>query len=692
MSTQTFSSTSLTTGDHIGPYQLITQLGEGGFARVWQAQQTEPLVRQVALKVLKPGMGSTEILRRFQLEQEALAQMNHPGIARVLDAGHTESGQPYFAMELVQDGKPITTYCEINELKLTQRLELFLQLCSAIHHAHQQGLIHRDLKPSNVLVSPAKEGAQVKVIDFGIAKALIPAAPQDIDLTQAGALGTQGYMSPEQALNGEDVDTRSDVYALGALLKTLLGDDPPQDLVWITCRCLEHERSLRYASAAALAEDIQCYLDHRPITARAPSTTYRVSMLVQRHRTLTVAAVLALISLGTGIVVALDQAKLARLKQRQSEAMTRVLLDSWKNTTATESKDTSLPVMLRQVMTKIAADDFGGGLETRCRTLLKISEAANIQGDYALGYESALAAQKWIETSPNLDIGITIDCLTNIGNNLSYSGKPNQAIPYLRQAWEHCLKKEGPVSTYSLTRQRMLGAALAKAAGPEAISLIQDTLEKGRTLGLPVTHTDMIQSSSDLATAKVAMGLNQEALELLDETITNARQAGEPLRDLVVRLLLRRGILLIKMLRYDDAITSYQEAETEARRATPPDTGILFMLQYNIGLAHMRAERPAQTVTILEPLFEEQVRYFGILHQKTRSTALTLARARVALEQWTQLEQLLDRVLKSIPQGKVYSTHDEHIEALAQHYEKTGKADQAIAWRSRISKKPVSGK
>jgi serine/threonine protein kinase len=210
-------------GTPVGPYKLLQQIGEGGMGTVWMAEQTEPVQRKVALKVLKPGMDSRQVLARFEAERQALALMDHPNIARVLDAGATAAGRPYFVMELVK-GVPITRYCDERRLTPRQRLELFVPVCQAVQHAHQKGIIHRDLKPSNVLVALYDGRPVPKVIDFGVAKATGPKLTERTLFTEFGqVVGTLEYMSPEQAeLNQLDIDTRSDVYSLGVLLYELL--------------------------------------------------------------------------------------------------------------------------------------------------------------------------------------------------------------------------------------------------------------------------------------------------------------------------------------------------------------------------------------------------------------------------------------------------------------------------------------
>ncbi|MCX6853313.1 MAG: WD40 repeat domain-containing serine/threonine protein kinase, partial [Verrucomicrobia bacterium] len=350
-------------GDMIGRYKLVEPLGEGGFGTVWQAEQSEPIRREVALKVIKAGMDSREIIVRFEAERQALALMDHPNIAGVLDAGTTDAGRPYFAMELVK-GVPITEYCDTHQLTIRQRLELFIPVCRAVQHAHQKAILHRDLKPSNILVTEVDGKAVPKVIDFGIAKALgtSPEAALQVSMlqTQAGVvIGTPQYMSPEQAGATSDLDTRSDIYTLGVILFELLTGDTPLsrdslrkaaldevlrlvreaepkrpssrvipitaavlqsstdrrtepgrlsrtlrgDLDWITLKALEKERERRYDSAVALADDLERHLNNEPVEAGPPSSLYRFRKLVQRNKLAVgaAAAILTMLILGIGI-------------------------------------------------------------------------------------------------------------------------------------------------------------------------------------------------------------------------------------------------------------------------------------------------------------------------------------------------------------------------------------------------------
>lgn len=300
-------------------YRLLDKLGEGGFGLVYRAEQVKPLHRLVAVKILKAGVTSQDILGRFAIERQTLAIMEHPNIAKVLDAGETDIGAPYFAMELVK-GRSITTYCKQNDYTIRQRLALFIPVCHAVHHAHQKGIIHRDLKPGNILVADEDGKAVPKVIDFGIAKVLEGEGSGHTLATGIDQLvGTPGYISPEQIEHGSaHMDTRSDVYALGAilfelvtgkplvtpsdiaqkpihvLLREIAERDAPKpstiepavkgDLDWIVLKALERDPARRYGSADDLADDVTRYLKYEPIVARPPSTTYLVSRFIRRHR------------------------------------------------------------------------------------------------------------------------------------------------------------------------------------------------------------------------------------------------------------------------------------------------------------------------------------------------------------------------------------------------------------------------
>ncbi|MDX1929092.1 MAG: serine/threonine-protein kinase [Pirellulaceae bacterium] len=336
----------LSIGERVGNYQLLKQIGEGGMGYVYMAEQFEPVRRNVALKLIKPGVDTREVIARFEAERQALSIMDHPNIAKVLDAGTTETGHPFFVMELV-NGLPITDYCDIHQLQTTQRLELFNSVCGAIQHAHQKGIIHRDIKPSNVLVAEYDGRPVAKVIDFGVAKAINQRlTPMTVHTSFGQILGTFEYMSPEQTrVNQMDVDTRSDIYSLGVLLYELLTgttpfdkerlrsatweemlkiireEDPPvpstrrstknkqrlqtllssthkeqvrenaklsrtlrSELDWIVMKAMEKDRERRYQSPNSLARDIERFMQGDAVTACPPSRRYRFRKFAKRNK------------------------------------------------------------------------------------------------------------------------------------------------------------------------------------------------------------------------------------------------------------------------------------------------------------------------------------------------------------------------------------------------------------------------
>ncbi|MCH8806540.1 MAG: serine/threonine protein kinase [Planctomycetes bacterium] len=371
-------------GEHVGPYKLLQRIGTGGFGDVYMADQEEPIRRRVALKIIKLGMDTGQVIARFEAERQALTMMDHPNIAKVLDAGATDAGRPYFVMELVK-GEPITAYCDREKLSIADRLELFTQLCHAVQHAHSKGVIHRDIKPSNVLVSMVDGRHLAKVIDFGIAKATNHRLTEKTLFTEFNQMiGTPEYMSPEQAGGSPDIDTRTDIYSLGVLLYELLAGAPPFDpeqfrsaayaevqriireveppkpstrlsrstdtlpsiaatrstepkklglllrgeLDWIVMKCLEKDRGRRYETANGLAEDIQRHLAGESVIAAPPSAGYRIRKFIRHHRVGVTAATIVIVvlllgsaSTSWGIVWALAERDKTRIAETRAQAL-----------------------------------------------------------------------------------------------------------------------------------------------------------------------------------------------------------------------------------------------------------------------------------------------------------------------------------------------------------------------------------
>jgi serine/threonine protein kinase len=450
-------------GSHIGPYKLLEQIGEGSMGTVWMAQQEEPLRRLVALKLIKAGMDSAQVVARFEAERQALALMDHAHITRVFDAGTTAGGRPYFVMELVK-GTPITRYCDDQGMTIRERLLLFADACSAVQHAHRKGIIHRDLKPSNVLVAPGDGRRLVKVIDFGVAKAMGQRLTEQTLFTGFGAVvGTLEYMSPEQAeLNNQDIDTRSDIYGLGVLLYELLTgttpleherlkrlsfpdalravreEEPPRpstrlgasrealagiaarrqteparlmrlvrgELDWIVMRCLEKDRNRRYESTSALAQDIERHLHDEAVEACPPSVGYRLRKFLNKHWAgvfLTAGVMGVLLA---GMAVSTWQAVRATIAEKEAIA-------------ARDAKETALAEAVASEKKAVAA----AAAERRAKQeALNSAKAARIAA-------RSLRAMQMGTTNPQID-----DSLLEVGRELWIGGLLPEAREALRDA------------------------------------------------------------------------------------------------------------------------------------------------------------------------------------------------------------------------------------------------------------------
>jgi T5SS/PEP-CTERM-associated repeat protein len=434
-------------GTVIGPYKLLDQIGEGGFGVVFMAEQERPMKRRVALKVIKPGMDTRQVIARFEAERQALAMMDHPNIAKVHDAGATENSRPYFVMELVQ-GVPITEYCDRCNLTTRERLELFVTVCQAIQHAHQKGVIHRDIKPTNVLVAMQDGRPAPKIIDFGVAKAIGQRLTEHT-LTTAFAqmVGSPLYMSPEQAeLSPLGVDTRSDVYSLGVLLYELLcgttpfdkdrlhrasydemrhiirEEEPPRpstristlaadlattvaqnrrtdaphlsqqvrgELDWIVMKCLDKDRNRRYETANALAQDIERYLADEPVQACPPSTVYRLRKFARRNRMPVLAASFVLLALVIGVIG--TTWGMLRATRAQTAAVNEANQKDAALEAAQQSERNARGQLFLALWNQARAGRFSRRLGQRVESLAALAKAAKIRPDERLRDEAIAA-------------------------------------------------------------------------------------------------------------------------------------------------------------------------------------------------------------------------------------------------------------------------------------------------------------
>jgi serine/threonine protein kinase/WD40 repeat protein len=461
-------------GTVIGPYKLKEQIGEGGMGLVFVAEQQQPLRRKVALKVIKPGMDTRDVIARFEAERQALALMDHPNIAHVLDAGATPSGQPYFVMELVR-GVPITQFCDENRLNPGERLELFTSVCQAVQHAHQKGIIHRDLKPSNVMVTLHDGTPVVKVIDFGVAKAVGQQLTDKTIYTRfTQMLGTPMYMSPEQAqMSGLDIDTRSDIYALGVLLyelltgttpfdrerlrtasfdelrrivreeepprpsrriSTLLGEtlttvsarrqtDPKRlsqvfkgELDWIVMKALEKDRNRRYETASAFAADVQRYLQDEPVQACPPSAGYRLRKFVRRYRGPVLAALLLVLILVSGIIG--TTLGLVRATNAEAEAVNEAGQKETALSAARKSERDATDRLFVALLNQARSGRFSRQMGQRLESLAALEKAAHIRPDERLRDEAIAAL-----ALPDVRLGPSLHATPGGTRALAFDGR-----------------------------------------------------------------------------------------------------------------------------------------------------------------------------------------------------------------------------------------------------------------------------
>jgi serine/threonine protein kinase/tetratricopeptide (TPR) repeat protein len=553
-------------GTQIGPYRLLESVGEGGMGTVFRAEQTEPIQRRVAVKVIKPGLDSGLILARFEAERQALALMDHPNIARVLDAGTTQTNRPYFVMELI-DGVPITRFCDEHRLTLRERLELFIPVCQAVQHAHQKGIIHRDLKPSNVLVGTYDGKAVPKVIDFGIAKAIeVKLTDRTLSTAPNSVIGTPEYMSPEQAEPDQlDIDTRSDIYSLGVLLYELLTgstplgparrsgaglldllrrlreEEPPRpstrvdttaelpavaanrgveprklsglvrgDLDWIVMKCLEKDRTRRYATANALARDVERYLNVEPVEACPPSRGYRLRKFARKNRNLLAAAgafVLLLTAgaaVSTWLAVRATAAEKDALAARDGEAEQRQHAEARRKQAEQSAAESAAVLKFFRDRVLAAArpkgQDGGLGKDATIRAALDQAEPE---------IAKTFADQPLVEASIRHAMA------------LSYSqlGELKLAIPQQERALALYRAHRGPEHRDTVGAINNLAVMFAQRGQPEeAGELFAEALElKKKILG--PEDPDTLMTQTNLATTFWARGDLAEARKRFEEVL-----------------------------------------------------------------------------------------------------------------------------------------------------------------------------
>jgi serine/threonine protein kinase len=663
------AATAEKAGDRIGRYKLLQQIGEGGCGLVYMAEQEEPVRRRVALKVIKLGMDTKTVIARFEAERQALAMMDHPNIAKVLDAGATDTGRPYFVMELVR-GIKITDYCDEHNLSTKDRLELFIQVCHAVQHAHHKGVIHRDLKPSNILVA-SNDGVPVpKVIDFGISKATQGRlTDQTLFTAFEQFIGTPAYMSPEQAeLTMQDVDTRTDIYSLGVLLYELLTGTTPfdaqqllasgldamrrtireqepvrpstkfstmlereqtsaakhrhteavklihllrGDLDWIVMKCLEKDRARRYETANGLAKDLQRYLTDEPVVARPPSKLYRLQKLVRRNK-LFFAAVGAV---AVTLILGLAGSTWEYLKER----------DARQNAVTEAAKANAVSGFLQDLIGS-GDPDFQNGSNYTVRQLLD---------DYSVSLTNQLAGQPEVEATLRQVMGWTyyrLGLLSKSETNLQ------RAVALRRIA-------HVPPTTNSLLAQHFLARLLlTQRKWEEAAKLILETWQARAQL-LGPTNEYTIASKSIYAGALMEGGRLQEAEKLQREVLLdNEKVLGPDAFDTICSL---GSLGQTLTLRGDNAQAErcFTEALRRFKQTGHEDLQDALTCLKELAMTRLLQGYPADAVKLLTNALPRATQALSSDHYITLQIQRVLARAYAEVGQLNDAESLCKQAL-----------------------------------------------
>lgn len=687
----------------VGRYHLIQKIGEGGMGEVWLAEQREPVRRRVALKLVKAGMDSREVTARFESERQALALMNHSAISRVLDAGATSQGAPYFVMEYVA-GVPITEYCDTHRLTTRERLELFIPVCEGVQHAHHKAIIHRDLKPSNILVQEVDGRAVPKIIDFGVAKALTGDLGNGGMLTRVGTLiGTPEYMSPEQAASsGEDIDTRSDVYSLGIVFYELLAGSPPLyfkgtalhefvrrlrdeeppkpstrlqqqsreaskaqaqklrtepltlekqlrgDLDAIALKALEKERSRRYNSPADFAADIRRYLNNEAVLAVPPSVGYRARKLARRYRVALATAAAFILVLIAASVVSIRQSLRANREAATAKAINNFLqddvlaqADSYRQESLGVRPDPDLKV-------RIALD----------------RAAARIAGKFD--------NQPEVEASIRHTIGMTY---ANLGIN-------PEARTHFQRSLDLYRKIEGPKGEDTLDLMRHLGRALMVQGNyAEAQTLLGECLREARSR-LGPEHEITLGAVFLMGQLKMATGQYREAEPLIQTVVEVDRQARGPEdRSTIVDMLMLGRIRLEESKNSEAEAILSPLAEISRRRFGPTDTETLQVLNL-LGQVYIGQGKFEQAEAIMKEAVAGHHQAFGPEHPATLAANTALANVYAGEGRYAEAEALHLQVLE-IKRRTLGPTNRQTLNSLSyivSLYQQQGKYAQALPY------------
>ena len=660
-------------------YKLREKIGEGGMGEVWVAEQIQPVHRKVAIKLIKPGMDSKAVLARFEAERQALALMDHPHIARVLDGGTTEQGRPFFVMDYVQ-GVPITQYCDEVQLSVAQRLELFVPVCQAVQHAHQKGIIHRDLKPSNILVCLYDSKPVPKVIDFGLAKALYqPLTEHSVYTAHGMALGTPLYMSPEQAeVNNLDIDTRSDIYSLGVILYELLTgstpierqrfkqaawqemlrlikeEEPPRpsmrlsgsgtlgsiaaqrqvesakltrlvrgELDWIAMKALAKERSRRYETANGLARDLERYLHDEPVEACPPSVTYRATKLLRRYKGPVLAAAVVLLALVGGLVgtgwglMRAEQARaVADTERKRAEANEQKALEEKR--VAHAVRDFLQYKLLGQADTEAQANALvrGGDLAAAAKYDVTVREL--------LDRAAAELSPEKIEASFPKQPLLQAEILQTVGATYRGVGEFGQAVSLLQRAAGLRQQQLGSDHPETLTTLIHLARAYDSAGKlPEAIKLLEQ-VRAASEAKLGLGHHLTVATLNNLAAVYQEAGRLPEAITLYEQ-VRAASDAKLPDHSDVSTTLGGLAVAYWEAGRVPEAIRLLEQVHAAEDAKLGPDHPSTLTTLNNLAAVYQKAGRLPDAIKLLEEARVAQDGKLGPDHPSTLTTLNNLA-------------------------------------------------------------------
>jgi serine/threonine protein kinase/tetratricopeptide (TPR) repeat protein len=722
----------------IEQYQLIAKLGEGGMGAVWLAEQHAPVKRQVALKLIRAAIRSESTLQRFELERQALAIMNHPAIARVFDAGTTQEGQPYFVMEYVV-GLPISLYCEQNGLTIRQRLQLLIEVCEGVQHAHQKAIIHRDLKPSNILVTEIDGKALPRIIDFGIAKALsaTPSAKEEetVFTQPGGMIGTLGYMSPEQADPGSlDVDTRTDVYSLGAVLYELLTgslpfdvklwktqslyevlsqlreQDPQRpsarlknslhgssgvkssapsftpelagDLDWIVMKAINKDRERRYSSALELASDLSRYLKHEPVIARPPSVLYRTQKFVRRNRlAVAFAAVLALLMVGFGVRLTIERNRAnrdAELSKNVTDFMINVFNIS--NPNAARGNSVTARELLDKASAQITSTP-GNGSQVQARMMATMGKTYMGLGLFPQAgslLARAAAIQSRLLGAASRE---TLYSQSQLGYVYQGQGKYAEGEKLLRQTLESQQRVLGRDDSQTLATVVMLAGNLTEQGKfVEAEALIRRALaQQQKTLGAESQQT--LLSMRNLSENLRAQGRFGEAETVGRETLKISTQRLGPDDPVTISTLSNLAMTLEGERKYNEAETMLRETLARVTRVYGPQAKNTLATLSNLGVILQQGGKLHEAETLQRDELARTSAAMGTEHPDTLGSMDNLAETLALEKKLPESEQLFRKELaiEIRTLGAAFPDTLATMQNLASSLAHEGRADESIA-------------